>query len=126
MMLEAGVPVDRALQLASSSVKSAPIRRELVVALMRLRQGESISMVLRKTRLFPDFYASLLEVGEESGALAPVFVEIARRSRQGFAEWTQRFTSLLEPALILFMGIMVGAVVVVIMLSITAITGAAF
>ena len=125
MMLEAGVPVDRALQLASNSVKSTPIKRELAVALMKLRQGESISTVLRQTRLFPDFYASLLEVGEESGALAPVFVEIAHRSRQAFTEWTQRFTSLLEPALILFMGIMVGAVVVVIMLSITAITGAA-
>lgn len=126
MMLEAGVPVDRALQLASGSVKSAPIKRELGVALMKLRQGEGISTVLRQTRLFPDFYASLLEVGEESGALAPVFDEIARRSRQGFTDWTQRFTSLLEPALILFMGVMVGAVVVVIMLSITSITGAAF
>ena len=126
MMLEAGVQVDRALQLASSSIKSAPIKRELAVALTKLRQGESISAVLSQTRLFPDFYTSLLEVGEESGALAPVFVEIAKRSRQGFAEWTQRFTSLLEPALILFMGVMVGAVVVVIMLSITAITGAAF
>ncbi len=123
MMLEAGVPVDRALQLASGSVKSAPIRRELAVALLKLRQGEGVSTVLRQTRLFPDFYASLLEVGEESGALAPVFDEIAKRSRQGFSDWTQRFTSLLEPALILFMGVMVGAVVVVIMLSITSITG---
>jgi len=126
MMLEAGVPVDRALQLATGSVKSEPIRRELAVALVKLRQGEGISAVLRQTRLFPDFYASLLEVGEESGALAPVFAEISKRSRQGFSDWTQRFTSLLEPALILFMGIMVGAVVVVIMLSITSITGAAF
>ncbi len=126
MMLEAGVPVDRALQLATGSIKSAPIRRELSVALTKLRQGESIAAVLRQTRLFPDFYASLLEVGEESGALAPVFGEIAKRSRQGFSDWTQRFTSLLEPALILFMGIVVGAVVVVIMLSITSITGAAF
>lgn len=125
MMLEAGVPVDRALRLSIGSVKSAPLQRELTVALEKLRQGESISTVLRQTRLFPDFYASLLEVGEESGALGPVFEEIARRSRQAFAEWTQRFTSLLEPALILFMGIIVGAVVVVIMLSITSITGAA-
>jgi type II secretory pathway component PulF len=125
MMLEAGVPVDRALRLAIGSVRSAPLQRELTVALEKLRQGEGISAVLRQTRLFPDFYASLLEVGEESGALAPVFAEIARRSRQAFAEWTQRFTSLLEPALILFMGIIVGAVVVVIMLSITSITGAA-
>ena len=123
MMLEAGVPVDRALQLASGSVKSGPIKRELILALSKLRQGEGLSTVLRQTRLFPDFYASLLEVGEESGALAPVFDEIARRSRQGFTDWTQRFTSLLEPALILFMGVLVGAVVVVIMLSITSITG---
>ena len=126
MILEAGVPVDRGLQLSIGSVKSAPVRRELIVALERLRQGEGIASVLRQTRLFPDLYASLLEVGEESGSLALVFAEIAKRSRQDFAGWTQRFTSLLEPALILFMGLVVGAVVVVIMLSITSITGAAF
>jgi general secretion pathway protein F len=126
MMLEAGVQADRAMQLASGSVESAPVRRELTVALERLRQGESIASTLRQTRLFPDFYTSLLEVGEESGALAPVFTEIANRSRRSFSEWTQRLTNLLEPALILFMGIIVGAVVVVIMLSITSITDVAF
>lgn len=126
MMLEAGVQADRAMQLASGSVESAPVRRELTVALERLRQGESVASTLRQTRLFPDFYMSLLEVGEESGALAPVFTEIANRSRRSFSEWTQRLTSLLEPALILFMGLIVGAVVVVIMLSITSITDVAF
>ena len=126
MMLEAGVQADRALQLASGSVESAPIKRELTVALERLRQGEGMAATLQQTRLFPDFYASLLEVGEESGALAPVFTEIANRSRRSFSEWTQRLTSLLEPVLILFMGIIVGAVVVVIMLSITSITDVAF
>ncbi len=126
MMLEAGVPVDRALQLAMGSVESAPVKRELTLALERLRQGEGVSSVLCQTRLFPDFYASLLEVGEESGALAPVFAEIAQRSRQAFAEWAQRLTSLLEPLLILFMGVVIGAIVVVIMLSVTSITGAAF
>lgn len=126
MMLEAGVQADRALRLASGSVESAPVRRELTVALERLRQGESMASTLRQTRLFPDFYTSLLEVGEESGALAPVFKEIANRSRRSFSEWTQRLTNLLEPALILMMGIIVGAVVVVIMLSITSITDVAF
>jgi type II secretory pathway component PulF len=126
MMLEAGIPVDQGLQLASGSVESAPVRRELAIALEKLRRGESLSGVLRETRLFPDFYASLLEVGEESGALAAVFGEVARRSRMGFSAWTQRLTSLLEPLLILFMGALVGAVVVVIMLSITSITDIAF
>ena len=126
MMLDAGVQADRALQLASGTVESAPIRRELTIALERLRQGEGVASTLQQTRLFPDFYTSLLEVGEESGALAPVFTEIANRSRRSFSEWTQRLMSLLEPALILFMGIIVGAVVVVIMLSITSITDVAF
>lgn len=126
MMLEAGVQADRALQLSTGSVESAPVKRELTVALERLRQGEGMATTLKQTRLFPDFYASLLEVGEESGALAPVFSEIANRSRRAFSEWTQRLTSLLEPLLILFMGVIVGAVVVVIMLSITSITDVSF
>ena len=70
--------------------------------------------------------ARAVQESEESGALAPVFTEIANRSRRSFSEWTQRLTNLLEPALILFMGIIVGAVVVVIMLSITSITDVAF
>jgi len=77
--------------------------------------------VLRQTRLFPDYYASLLEVGEESGELARVFTEIARRSRDAFAAWTQRVTTLLEPLLILLMGLIVGGVVVIMMLSITSV-----
>jgi type II secretory pathway component PulF len=125
MMLEAAVPVDRALQLSTGSVASAPIRRELAVALERLRRGEGLASVLSRTRLFPDFYSSLIEVGEESGALDAVFAEIASRSRDSFAGWTKRFTSLLEPALILFMGLIIGAVVVVIMLSITSVTDTA-
>jgi len=77
---------------------------------------------MRKTRLFPDYFASLLEVGEESGELARVFAEIARRSRDTFSNWTLRLTTLLEPLLILIMGLIVGGVVVVMMLSITSVT----
>jgi type II secretory pathway component PulF len=77
--------------------------------------------VLRQTRLFPDYYASLLEVGEESGELGRVFTEVARRSRDAFAQWTQRATTLLEPLLILLMGLIVGGVVVIMMLSITSV-----
>ncbi len=50
-----------------------------------------------------------------------MFVEIARRSRDAFSAWAQRLTTLLEPLLILLMGLIVGAVVVVMMLSITSV-----
>jgi general secretion pathway protein F len=50
-----------------------------------------------------------------------VFNEIARRSRDAFSNWTMRVTTLLEPALILLMGLIVGGVVVIMMLSITSV-----
>jgi type II secretory pathway component PulF len=121
MMLESGVPVDRALQLATGSIRHGQLRRETSIAVEKVRRGEQLSATLRQTRLFPDFYASLLEVGEESGELGKVFTEIARRSRDDFSSWTQRLTTLLEPLLILLMGLIVGGVVVVMMLSITSV-----
>lgn len=122
LMLEAGLPVDRALTLATGNIRHGVLRREVVLAVDKVKRGEQISRSLRQTRLFPDYFASLLEVGEESGELARVFAEIARRSRDSFSSWTLRLTTLLEPLLILIMGLIVGGVVVVMMLSITSVT----
>ena len=122
LMLEAGLPVDRALVLATGSVRHAALRREVAIAVDKVRRGEQLSASLRQTRIFPDFHASLVEVGEESGELARVFDEITRRSRDAFSAWTLRLTTLLEPLLILIMGLIVGGVVVIMMLSITSVT----
>jgi type II secretory pathway component PulF len=121
LMLDAGLPVDRALTLATGNIRHGVLRREVAVAVEKVKRGEQLSRVLRQTRIFPDYFASLLEVGEEGGELARVFNEIARRSRDGFSAWALRLTTLLEPLLILIMGLIVGGVVVVMMLSITSV-----
>ena len=121
LMLDAGLPVDRALTLATGNIRHGLLRREVTAAVDKVKRGEQISVVLRQTRIFPDYFASLLEVGEESGELARVFTEIARRSRDDFSSWALRLTTLLEPLLILVMGLIVGGVVVVMMLSITSV-----
>jgi general secretion pathway protein F len=122
LMLEADLPVDRALTLATGNIRHGLLRREMTAAVEKVKRGEQLSKALRQTRLFPDYFASLLEVGEEGGELAKVFVEIARRSRDAFSAWALRLTTLLEPLLILIMGLIVGGVVVIMMLSITSIT----
>ena len=122
LMLEAGLPVDRALALATGNIRHGVLRREMSTSVDKIKRGEQLSRVLRQTRLFPDYFASLLEVGEESGELGKVFTEIARRSRDAFSSWTLRLTTLLEPLLILIMGLIVGGVVVVMMLSITSVS----
>lgn len=122
MMLDAGVAIDQALELANGNIKHSELRAEMQIAISKIKRGDQLSVALRQTRLFPDFFASLLSVGEESGELARIFKEIAQRSQRQFTDWVSRFTSLLEPLLILVMGGIVGGVVVIMMLSITSAT----
>jgi type II secretory pathway component PulF len=121
LMLDAGLPVDRALTLATGNIRHGLFRREVAAAVEKVKRGEQLSAVLRQTRIFPDYFASLLEVGEESGELSRIFNEIARRTREDFSAWALRLTTLLEPLLILIMGLIVGGVVVIMMLSITSV-----
>ena len=81
---------------------------------------------LAATPLYSSFFQSLIEVGEESGDLLPVFEEIKRRARNDFESKVERFTTLLEPLLIVFMGAVVGGVVVTMLLSIVAVNDVNF
>lgn len=122
LMLKSGVPIDRALVLASQIVSNPQIRAELEIATDKIKRGQSLSTALGQTKVFPVYFASILAVGEEAGQLAKVFSEIAQRSRNQFNQWVTKMTSILEPVLILGMGLIVGSVVVIMMLSITATT----
>jgi type II secretory pathway component PulF len=126
MMLSSGILIDRCLEMAIGSVKSLKLRENLILAKDRVKKGDALASALAISPLYPDFYISLIEVGEESGQLQPVFAELTDRSRREFEAWVSRFTSLLEPLLILFMGGIVGGVVVVMLLSIVSVNDMGF
>jgi type II secretory pathway component PulF len=121
MMVKAGVQIDRAIHLSSGNIKNKVLQREMDIAKTKVKGGSSLTPALQQTSLYPDFFISLLEVGEQSGNLERVFDEIANRSRQEFESWTDRMTTLLEPLMILFMGGFVGGVVVVMLMSMVSI-----
>ncbi len=121
LMLQSGVLIDKSLEMALGSVKSASIRQGLVVAKNRVKKGETLAEALNSNPLYPDFSLSLIEAGEESGQLTPVFTELSRRARREFEAWVDRFTTLLEPLLILFMSLIVGGVVVIMLLSVVSV-----
>lgn len=126
LMLSAGVKVDKALKLATKNIKNQVVRNRLAAVSDKVKKGESISNSLRQSQLFPELLVSLLEVGEESGNMSPIFNEISERSRNEFTSWTSRVTSLIEPVMILVMGGVVGAVVVVMLMSIVAVNDIGF
>jgi len=126
LMVNAGVQIDKALGLSAGNLKNQILKREMEIAKNKVKGGSLLTPALGQTSLYPDFYISLLEVGEESGNLERVFDEIANRSRQEFESWTERMTTLLEPLMILFMGGFVGGVVVVMLLSMVSINEIGF
>jgi type II secretory pathway component PulF len=121
LMLKSDVKLDKALNLSSKSIKNKVIAKNLFGVQEKVKKGNSITEALNQSGLFPPLFMSLLEVGEESGKMAPIFDEISRRSRVEFDQWTDRLTSLIEPLMILFMGGIVGSVVVVMMMSIVSV-----
>lgn len=121
MMLDAGLAIDKAMKLATDSLKLDSLKQQMQVAQQKIRKGSQLSQVLRHSPLYPQFSISLLEVGEESGDLVPVFEELSRRAKLQFESAINKFTSVLEPLLILFMGGIVGSVVVTMLLSIVSV-----
>ena len=126
MMLESGILIDRCLEMAVGSIKNQAIKNDLSIAKDRVKKGDTLANALRASPIYPDFSLSLIEVGEESGNLEPVFAEIGARARREFESWVDRMTSLLEPLLILVMGGIVGGVVVIMLLSIISVNDIGF
>ena len=123
---KSGVDLEKALSLATGNIKNLNLQKELTIARKKIKQGTGLTIALSQSVLFPDFFVSLLEIGERSGNLEKVFDEITSRSRQEFESFTERMTTLIEPLLILFMGAFVGGVVVIMLLSMVSINDVGF
>ena len=86
-----------------------------------VKHGEGIAAPLRKAAIFPPLAGHLLAVGEETGHLDRMFGRMADIYDRETRESIKRFTALFEPMVILFMGVVVGAMILSIMLAITSI-----
>ena len=90
-----------------------------------VRRGEGIARPLAKTGEFPPLVAHLLGMGEETGRLDAMFLRIAEISDRETRTGIKRFTSLFEPVVILFMGLMVGSLILSMLVAITSVNDVA-
>ncbi|MEW6983265.1 type II secretion system F family protein [Colwelliaceae bacterium 6471] len=126
MMLNAGLQLDTSLELTSNTLKHEDLRRDIKQALKQLKSGKQLSTVLSKTRIFPEFFLSIIKVGEETGTLSKVFKEVALRSRADLDSAIKRLTTLLEPLMLVFMGGFVGGIVISMLMSMVSINDVPF
>lgn len=113
-----GVPIIRALRVASTTLGNTLIKQDMEEARKAVVEGASLSVSIRKSRHFPAMVTNMIAVGEESGTLEKSLFKIADAYDTEIDRTIKTITSLLEPGLVLFMGMVVGFIVIAMLLPI--------
>jgi type IV pilus assembly protein PilC len=106
-LLGGGLPLVNALDIAARSVGNRYIANQLDIVATRVREGESFAAALDARRTFPDVAVKMAEVGEATGALQEMLNTVADFFDEEISTHLERFVTLVEPALLIIMGIVI-------------------
>jgi type II secretory pathway component PulF len=118
IMIKSGIPILRALSISIPILDNEVIKSELSRCAQELERGASFGKSLKASKVFSVFMVSLITVGEESGKLDEALGEVADAYERECDETVKIMTALLEPIMILVMGLIVGFIVVAMLLPI--------
>jgi len=117
-LLVGGIPLTQALVTAGRSLGAVLLRRALDRAGTLVKEGKSLSASLGTTKLFPSLAIDMIEVGESTGALPQMLTSVAEFYEEDVSNRTAAVLSLIEPAIMIFMGLFVAFVLVALYLPI--------
>ncbi len=120
-LLHSGVTILSAMNIVKGVVINSALRQSLDHVYSDLKQGRMLSVSLEKRRVFPTLAVSMLGVGEESGDLSGMLGKIGEMYDKDLKSAIKAFTAVFEPAIILIMGLVVGAMVISMLLAIFSI-----
>ncbi|MBI4949017.1 MAG: type II secretion system F family protein [Deltaproteobacteria bacterium] len=124
-MLSSGVPILEGLEIVSKTSGNVIIEEAIMKARMSLSQGKTLAEPLIETKVFPGMVTQMISVGESTGALDTMLTKIADFYEEEVDAAVDALTSLIEPMLMAFLGIVVGGLVIALYLPIFQIAGAA-
>ena len=117
-LIESGVPILQSLAIVKDILANIVISQAINKVQSGIKEGEKISGPLRESGLFPALAIHMIDVGEETGQLEEMMFKVADTYEKDSNNTVKRMVGLLEPVLILFMGLIVGAIVISMLLAI--------
>ncbi len=123
-MISAGVPILQALRIVGETSGNWVIQNALNEVAESVRQGESIAAPLSRQPVFPAMVTQMIAVGEDAGSLETMLDKIADFYEQEVEATTEQLTSLIEPVMIAFLGVVIGGMVIALYLPIFSIASA--
>mgnify|MGYP001576076058 CR=1 FL=1 len=118
LLISGGQPIVSALEIATSVIGNEAIKIELKGFKEQILAGESFSKSLSGSKLFPVFVNNIISVGEESGRLDKALSRVAEDYQKDVDNTLKALTRLVEPVIILVMGLIVGFIVLAMLLPI--------
>jgi type IV pilus assembly protein PilC len=111
-LLTGGTPLVAGLQTASDSIGSKLVRGTVGQATQMVREGESLHAALASKGVMPPLALDMIEVGESSGALAPMLTSVAEFYEDEVNLKLAAMVSLIEPMMLIFMGMLVAFILI--------------
>ena len=108
-LLGGGIPLVNAIDVAARSIQNQYLARELQTAGQQVREGRALSAAMSDSGAFPDVSIKMVEVGEQTGALQEMLNSLADFYDEEIETNLGRFITVIEPALLVIMGVIIAA-----------------
>ncbi|HJT52365.1 MAG TPA: type II secretion system F family protein [Candidatus Angelobacter sp.] len=122
-LLSGGLPLVPSLETASQSINSFKISDNVGHASRRVREGRALSFSLEETKFFPELAIEMVEVGESTGALPAMLNSVAEFYEEDVQNALAAAMQLIEPFILIFMGVTVAFVLISLYLPIFSLSG---
>ena len=124
-LLTGGLPLVPSLETAARSIESRQIATAVFDSVETVREGKGLSVSLDKTGVFPELSIEMIEVGESTGALPQMLNSVAEFFEEDVQTSLAAIMSLIEPAILIVMGVVVVIVLIALYLPILSLNGVA-
>lgn len=111
-LLAGGMPLVPSLEIGVAAVSNAHIRERLEPTIQEVREGEAFHAALERSGVFTSLAVDMVEVGEATGALDEMLANVADFLDEQVETRMQRILTLIEPIMLVFMGIVIGVILV--------------
>ena len=110
-LLGGGIPLVNALEIAARSTGNRHMGFELAAVATKVREGQSFSATMLERKTVPDVAIKMIEVGESTGALTEMLNSLADFYDEEIETDVARFVTVIEPAMLVFMGVVISGIV---------------
>lgn len=114
-LINSGVPILRSLEIVGETLGNAVLASAIESTRMSIREGNKLSIPLINSGLFPGMVTQMIDVGEESGRLSEMMIKVGDFYDSEVEATVKGLTSMIEPMLIIFLGVVVGFIAISVM-----------